>query len=214
MAMTSCHRNVVQILLDQGVLSEQVFLETFGEVVQRYQHEAKRARIALKGDEEKDKKTLVQAVDLCNERLEPLGLKIAKMKHKDREGADGQEGTWNTYYGVVNLVEEDTKQDWMGKSEQEFFHKLVMEILGSDTKQIESQEATSIGRDLESTTKLNPTEANRCLERLTQGQWLAKSDDGYYSLGVRTELQRRYLASDSYTHAAAPTAEEQVAEVD
>lgn len=37
------------------------------------------------------------------------------------------------------------------------------------------------------------SDAHKCLERLERGRWLAKSDEGYYSLGVRTELQRMYI---------------------
>ena len=167
----------------------------FAQVVQRFHQDAKRAKLTLKHDDgrEKDRKTLGLVIDHCNEGLEPIGLKVAKIKHKDTES-----GSWHVYYGVVNLNEDDgaAKQDWMSKSEQEFFHKLVLEILDADDKRLEAQEALAIGRDLESTSKLSASDAQRCLEHLTLGSWLAKSDDGYYSLGVRTELQRRYLADD------------------
>lgn len=195
--MTDCHRNVCQVLLDQGVITESALFDAFSEVLDRHKSDAKRARLSLKGDDEKDRKTLQSVIDTCNEGLEPLGLKIARMRHKDGSASD-EDNAWSTYFGVVNLVEEDARQDWMNKSEQEFFHKLVIEILGSDDKQVESQEAVAIGRDLEATSKLSASDANNYLDRLTRAQWLAKSDDGYYSLGVRTELQRRYLASDAY----------------
>lgn len=197
MTMTDCHRNVCQVLLDQGVITESALIDAFGEVLDRYKPEAKRARLSLKGEEDKDRKTLQTVVETCNGGLEPLGLKIARMRHKDSSASD-EDSAWNTYYGVVNLVEDDAKQDWMSKSEQEFFHKLVIEILDSEGKHLESQEAIAIGRDLEATTKLSASDANNYLDRLTRAQWLAKSDDGYYSLGVRTELQRRYLKSDAY----------------
>ena len=67
-------------------------------------------------------------------------------------------------------------------------------LLSSQNNKIEATEATNLGRDLDATTKLSASNALCCLERLELGQWLAKSDDGYYSLGVRTELQRRYTA--------------------
>lgn len=54
-----------------------------------------------------------------------------------------------------------------------------------------------MGRDLSATSKLSVSDAGKCLERLERGQWLFKSDDGYYTLGVRTELQRRYLADEA-----------------
>ena len=53
-------------------------------------------------------------------------------------------------------------------------------------------EAPKLGSKLE-TGKLSASDAGKCLERLERGHWLAKSDDGFYSLGVRTELQRRYM---------------------
>ena len=40
---------------------------------------------------------------------------------------------------------------------------------------------------------MSPTEAQECLQRLEEGQWLAKSEDGVYSVGIRCELQRMYL---------------------
>ena len=193
MATTDCHRNVCQLLLDRGVYKEDELAEAWQEVVGRYPKDAKRAKLSLKHDEVRDRETLMKVVDSCNESLEPLGLKIAKMKQQDRDSK-----AWITYYGIVNLVEDDkyATQTWMSKSEQEFFHKLVAEILGSDPKELESSLAIAIGRDLESTTKLAASEAEKCLERLTHGQWLALSNEGYYSLGVRTELQRRYMSED------------------
>ena len=54
-----------------------------------------------------------------------------------------------------------------------------------------------MGRDLSATSKLSVSDAGKCLERLERGHWLYKSDDGYYELGVRTELQRRCMIDDS-----------------
>ena len=137
---------------------------------------------------------LTTVVEDINKQLEPLGLKVARMK--SRNGSDS--GAFQLYYGVVNLDEEDGwgKQGWLSKSEQEFFHKLVGEILGSDEKRVEASDATNLGRDLTSTSKLTASDAGKCLEKLELGQWLFKSDDGFYSLGVRTELQRRYMSEE------------------
>ena len=60
-----------------------------------------------------------------------------------------------------------------------------------------------MGRELSATSKLSISDAGKCLERLERGQWLFKSDEGYYSLGVRTEMQRRYLSSDEVKRAKA-----------
>ena len=73
--------------------------------------------------------------------------------------------------------------------------RLVSEIVESDDKKMESTEAASLGRLLQ-VSKLTATEALSCLERLERGSWLAKDDEGCYSLGVRTELQRRYTGVD------------------
>ena len=51
-------------------------------------------------------------------------------------------------------------------------------------------------------------DAGKCLERLEIGQWLVKSDDGHYSLGVRTELQRRYMSAEEPEEGAAQVVQE------
>lgn len=192
MSTTDCHRNMCQLLLDHGVFSEDELLEQLGESIERHKRDIadkrESKRLKLHHEEQRDLKTLAAVIEHINEQIEPFGMKVARMKSQTS-------GTWQVYYGVVNLAEEDGfKQEWLSKSEQEFFHLLVGEIIGSDSKQIESSEAAALGRDL-SQTKLSAAEAHRCLERLELGQWLAKSDDGHYSLGVRTELQRRYMAA-------------------
>ena len=63
----------------------------------------------------------------------------------------------------------------------------------AQNKRIEATEAANLGRDLTASAKLSVSDAHKCLERLERGRWLAKSDEGYYSLGVRTELQRMYI---------------------
>ena len=153
-------------------------------------------------DESKDGEILRKVVEQVNVLLKPLGLMIARMKSRSA-------GEYQVYYGLVNLNEDDgfAKQGWLNKSEQEFFHKLVDEILESEGKQIEAVAAANMGRELSATSKLTVSDAGRCLERLERGQWLAKSEDGQYSLGVRTELQRRYLSSDGGGKAGASSQE-------
>ena len=188
--------HVTQLLLDQGVFSEDDLLELFSECVERHAKEAKRAKLKIQHDPDRDKRTLQQVVDLINGNLDPLGLKV--VRHRYRNGPP-PDGAWQTYYGVVNLNEDDgfAKQEWLSKSEQEFFHTLVGQILGSDDGQIDAVEATNLRHDASSTAKLSGDAASKCLEQLELGQWLAKSDDGFYSLGVRTELQRRYWSDDA-----------------
>ena len=134
---SAVHRNVTQLLLEEGIFSEATLIEQLGECIDRHKSEAKRARLKRTHDEAKDASTLKGVVDQINEQLRPLGLMIARMKSRIS-------GEYELYYGIVNLNEEDgfAKQGWLNKSEQEFFHKLVEEILDSDDKQIEAVAAT------------------------------------------------------------------------
>eukprot|EP00966_Prymnesium_polylepis_P143056 3301948-Prymnesium_polylepis.1 len=68
---------------------------------------------------------------------------------------------------------------------------------------IEAQEAAGIGRDLSSSNRMGASEAQECLKRLEEGQWLARSDDGVYSVGIRCELQRMYTHDAPQAQAAA-----------
>lgn len=218
------HRNVTQLLLDQGVFCEDDLLELFSECVERHAKEAKRAKLKIQHDPDRDKRTLQQVVDLINGNLDPLGLKV--VRHRYRNGPP-PDGAWQTYYGVVNLNEDDgfAKQEWLSKSEQEFFHKLVGEILAAESKTVDELDATNSARELTATAKLSPSEARECLAKLKEGKWLTMDDDGNYGLGVRTELQGRYLrempTAEGPKAEAGPTqgaasgaAEEEVQEID
>ena len=187
------HRNICQLLLEKGIFSKPELIDLLGDCIEKHKSEASRGRLKRKHDEVKDGETLDKVLQTINAQLQPLGLKVARMKSRDRES-----NAWETYYGVVNLNEEDGfgKQGWLSKSEQEFFHKLVDEILESESKQVEAVVASNMGRDLSATSKLSVSDAGKCLKRLEEGQWLTKSDEGYFSLGVRTELQRRYLSEE------------------
>ena len=95
----------------------------------------------------------------------------------------------------------------MGKAEQEFFRRVVADILASEDKEIDSASAKNIGRDL-TTSKLNGAEAEACLERLERGFWLVKAvydDEVRYKLGVGSEFQQRYAPTEAM--------EEQVSEI-
>lgn len=193
----SLPQNISQLLLRVGVLNEDELLDIFGNTIDNYKAEAKRARLSLKHDRDSDNsrdvKSLRGVIDEINSQWEPWNMKVAKMKYKTA-------GRFVQYYGVVNILEEDgmCKQDWLSKSEQEFFHLLVAEILDADSKTIDAVQAVNLGRDLTTTTRLNSSDATKCLDKLEKGQWLAKdSDEGSYALGVRTELQRRYWSDDA-----------------
>ena len=180
-------------------MNEDELLDIFGNTIDNYKAEAKRARLSLKHDRDSDNsrdvKSLRGVIDEINSQWEPWNMKVAKMKYKTA-------GRFVQYYGVVNILEEDgmCKQDWLSKSEQEFFHLLVAEILDADSKTIDAVQAVNLGRDLTTTTRLNSSDATKCLDKLEKGQWLAKdSDEGSYALGVRTELQRRYWTADPGT---------------
>ena len=127
-AMTDVHRNITQLLLEEGVYSESDLMNLMGDCIDLHKREALKGRLKRTHEEAHDKKTLKAVVDRINEQLQPLQLKIAVMKSKQLSGE------YETYYGLVNLNEHDgfAKQGWLNKSEQEFFHNIVEEILASD----------------------------------------------------------------------------------
>ena len=63
---------------------------------------------------------------------------------------------------------------------------------GDNNGKVDARYAAALGRELSSSNKINASEAQECLQRLEEGQWLAKSDEGVYSIGIRCELQRMY----------------------
>ena len=193
--MGDVQRNMCQLLLAHGIFSERQLLDLFEQCIVQHKADAKRARLTHTGDDDKDRRTLMAVIDALNGQLESLGMKIAKLRSR----ASGSED-W--YYGVVNLGGDDPFSrlaDSLNKAEQEYFHKLITRILESEDMEgdrlcLESELAISVRQDL-SSAKMTQNEAVACLERLERGNWLAKSDEGNYSLGVRTELQRRYLTA-------------------
>jgi hypothetical protein len=84
---------------------------------------------------------------------------------------------------------------------------VVGEILEAEGGLIDSTVAINLGRSLTSA-KLTAPEAERCLEKLEGGGWIAKDDEGNFCLGVRTELQQRYTSVDF----EAPAAKDEVTE--
>lgn len=219
-----------QLLLEEGALSEDRLVALLGECVTRHGGEAKRAKIVTHVEggrsrlsaadaDEKNRKTLGVVLDALTAQLQPLGMKVAKMKSR----ADKQ-----LHYGLVNLNPDDAlakAATTLSKSEQEFFHKLVGEILAAESKTVDELDATNSARELTATAKLSPSEARECLAKLKEGKWLTMDDDGNYGLGVRTELQGRYLrempTAEGPKAEAGPTqgaasgaAEEEVQEID
>ena len=191
--MTDVHRNVVQLVLSQGLFRESELLDLLARCIDTHKQEAKRARLKYNADDhDTNLKTLSSVVDVANEKLLPLGMKIARMKSKAHGQAD-------TYYGVVDLNTDDAFSKFanpLSTAEQEFFHKLVSAILASGNKAIESDEVHGLVNEL-TTSRLGRGEIKELLERLEREGWLVESDDGSsYSLGVRTELQRRYINTD------------------
>ena len=97
------HRNIAQLLLEEGIFAETDLLEHLGECIEKHKDQAKRARLKRTHDQTKDGAMLTTVVEDINKQLEPLGLKVARMK--SRNGSDS--GAFQLYYGVVNLDEED-----------------------------------------------------------------------------------------------------------
>ena len=193
-------RNLTQLLLDRGVFTEHDLLERFAACLDTHKHDAKRAKLryhAVDQDSEnaernaeRNLKALQAVVASTNDQLKTLGMMVKRTKSK-------ASGTQETYYGLVDLNSNDDFSKLattLTKSEQEYFRKVVTQILGSDDKQVCSADAKNIGRDLTSS-KLNASEAEGCLEKLERGSWLAKrvgDDEVLYTLGVRTELQQLF----------------------
>ena len=63
---------------------------------------------------------------------------------------------------------------------------------GDNNGKVEAREAAALGRELSQSNKMHASEAQECLQKLEEGQWLGKSIDGYYAVGIRCELQRMY----------------------
>ena len=125
------HRNITQLLLDEGIFPEATLIDHLGECADRHDKEAKRAKIKMHQDG-RDAETLKKVVEKINGQLQPLGLMIARMKSKIT-------GQYEVYYGLVNVQDDSfAKQEWLKKPEQEFFHKLVEAITDSDDKQVEA----------------------------------------------------------------------------
>eukprot|EP00326_Haptolina_ericina_P002325 CAMPEP_0181203078 /NCGR_PEP_ID=MMETSP1096-20121128/19190_1 /TAXON_ID=156174 ORGANISM="Chrysochromulina ericina, Strain CCMP281" /NCGR_SAMPLE_ID=MMETSP1096 /ASSEMBLY_ACC=CAM_ASM_000453 /LENGTH=189 /DNA_ID=CAMNT_0023293647 /DNA_START=49 /DNA_END=618 /DNA_ORIENTATION=- len=179
---TAVHRNMNQLLLEGGAFSETDLLELLRRCI-----EAHDSRIVLKGDAS-DLQTLDNLVsNECSKMLEPLGIKIAKVRNRAEQ---------QMYYGVVNLRSDDPfaqLANCLSTKEQEFFHRMINEMATPERSgKIDAMEAASLGRELSGANKLNPSEAQECLQRLEEGQWLTKSEEGVYSVGIRCELQKRY----------------------
>lgn len=190
-------RNVCQLLLDQGYFSEPELLEAFRDCLDRHNADAKKHGLKwhkTKDGEAKDednRKELRKVVDALDDTLGPIGLKVASMKSKSS-------GSWQTYYGVVNLLPNDSFSklaDGLSKKEQELYTKVVADITSCEDEKIDTTDAANLRTCLDSG-QLSALDAQSCLERLAAGGWLASDNEGNYRIGVRTELQARYKPTD------------------
>uniref|UniRef100_A0A7S2GTV5 Non-structural maintenance of chromosomes element 1 homolog n=1 Tax=Haptolina brevifila TaxID=156173 RepID=A0A7S2GTV5_9EUKA len=125
--MGDVQRNLCQILLDQGAVSEAHMLEYFHECYERHKESAKQAKLRwydeTKSDEsrKKNQETLSSIMDALNEQLKEFSLRVIRAKSK-------QSGEPEWYYGVVNMNSEDAFSQLansLSKPEQEFFQKCV-----------------------------------------------------------------------------------------
>ena len=77
------HRNLLQLLLDRGVFTEQDLLKKFAECIQEHKDDAKRAKLRYHSDDpERNLKALQSVVDQLDEQLKTLGMKVARMRSK------------------------------------------------------------------------------------------------------------------------------------
>jgi len=67
------------------------------------------------------------------------------------------------------------------------------EIDSSEDKEID--ELAAHNKRLECQPRVSSEDATSCLQQLEHGQWLHKSDDGSFSLGIRILLQRMYTSN-------------------
>ena len=96
-ALSDVHRNLLQMLLHEGAYSQQDLLDLFEQCVDSHHGSAKVARIKWRpGDDEANEATLERMLMTeMNTYLDPIGLKVAKKRHRSR-----------LHYGLVNLVSE------------------------------------------------------------------------------------------------------------
>lgn len=182
------HRNLLQLLLDRGVYPEDQLLDALRDCIEAHPSEAKRAKLKLRGEPERDAKLLGAAIDAINSQLQPLKLMIAKSKFRHDK---------KTYYGLVNLDEDELAKaaQPLSKLQQEFFHAIVNAILGASGKRLDKDAAGALGRGLSA--KMADREVRDCLKRLEEGHWLLETAEGDYLLGVRTVMQRGYLTDEA-----------------
>lgn len=207
-------QNIVQLLLEMGVFSEPDLLDLLSQCLEAHKESARRAGLRWHDENTgSNQKTLEAVISDCSKQLEPLGMKVAPLPPAARcGGALGGLLTGaaprraqvartrsrvdkTTYYGVVNILSSDPfaqLANSLNAKEREFFHVLEREMSAKEKGSLEAMEATSLGRELSGSNKMTATEAQDCLQRLVQGQWLAMSNDGYYSLGIRCDLQQMY----------------------
>ena len=181
------HQNLMQVLLGAGAISEEDLLAKLQECVDTHREDAAKGKLRMGDDEERNRATLDSVVTTLNDKIEdPLAMKVAKAKNKlDKK----------VYYGIVNLRSDDFVKHAsnLDKGEQELFYKILEEVDNSDDKWIDPMEAQN--KRLECQSKVSSDDASACLQQLEQDQWLYKSDDGNYTLGIRVVLQRMYQAA-------------------
>lgn len=181
------HQNLMQVLLGAGAISEEDLLVKLQECVDTHREDATKAKLRMGDDEERNRATLDSVVTTLNDKIEDaLAMKVAKAKNKlDKK----------VYYGIVNLRSDDFVKHAtnLDKGEQELFYKILEEVDNSDDKWIDPMEAQN--KRLECQSKVSSDDASACLQQLEHDQWLYKSDDGWYTLGIRVVLQRMYQAA-------------------
>ena len=182
-AASIVHKNLMQLLLGVGAITQEELISKLEECIQTHPNEAKRAKLRLVEDVDKDKATLDAVVKVLNDQLESLGMKVAKGKHDKK-----------VYYGLVNLRSDDLVKHGtnLDKGEQDFLHKILDEIDACDETPKEIEEMVAHNKRNECQPRLNSDDASACLQQLEHEQWLYKSDEGNFSLGIRIILQRMY----------------------
>ena len=190
-AASIVHKNMMQLLLGVGAITQEELMSKLEECIQTHPNEAKRAKLrvatagAMVEDKvvDQDKATLDAVVKVLNDQLEALGMKIAKGKHDKK-----------VYYGLVNLRSDDLVKHGtnLDKGEQDFLHKILDEIDACDETPKEIEEMVAHNKRNECQPRLNSDDASACLQQLEHEQWLYKSDEGNFSLGIRIILQRMY----------------------
>jgi len=182
-------QNLLQLLMQSGALAEEELIELYASCVEAHRSAARAADLRVDTNVDTNRTVVDRLLrEDLKAQLDPLGLKIAKMKHRDGK----------VYYGIANLRDDATASvaNDMAKPQQEFTHKLINAIRRSSNRSIDPMDAQNMRTELEEG-RMTDAETGLCLDRLVESKWLDKDSEGTFLLGVRSEMQLMYARDDA-----------------